>query len=73
MFRVARPGSKIIVSDETEMVVAGTYRRIPFVNRFFRERTAPVISPTDLLPAAAQGISLSTVNRGKLYCLTFRK
>ena len=73
MFRVARQGSKIIVSDETEMVVAGTYRRIPFVNRFFRERTAPVISPTDLLPAAAQGISLSTVNRGKLYCLTFRK
>jgi ubiquinone/menaquinone biosynthesis C-methylase UbiE len=73
MLRVARPGSKIIVSDETEEVVAGLYRRIPFVNRFFRERTSPVVSPADLLPAGTSDIHVSTVNRGKLYCLTFRK
>jgi ubiquinone/menaquinone biosynthesis C-methylase UbiE len=73
MFRVARAGSKLIVSDETEEVVTGVYQRVPFVKNFFQKRTAPVVSPTDLLPAAAQDVRLNTVNRGKLYCLTFRK
>jgi ubiquinone/menaquinone biosynthesis C-methylase UbiE len=73
MFRVARPGSKLVVSDETEVAVAGIYQRIPFINRFYRERIAPVISLTDLLPTAAQDVHLNTVNRGRLYCLTFRK
>jgi ubiquinone/menaquinone biosynthesis C-methylase UbiE len=73
MLRVARPGSKLIVSDETEQVVTGIYQRIPFLNRFYRNRTALVTSPTDLLPEGANDIQCRTVNRGKLYCLTFRK
>lgn len=73
MFRVARPGSKLIVSDETEEVVSGVYQRVPFIKHFFQKRTSPVVSPTDLLPAAAREVRLSTVNREKLYCLTFRK
>jgi ubiquinone/menaquinone biosynthesis C-methylase UbiE len=73
MFRVARPGTKLLVSDETEEVVTGLYQRIPFVNRFYRKRTAPVASPVDFLPEGAADIQFKTVNRGKLYCLTFRK
>jgi ubiquinone/menaquinone biosynthesis C-methylase UbiE len=72
MLRVARPGSKLLVSDETEQVVAGIYQRIPFINRFFRNRTAPVASPASLLPPGANDVQFRLVNHGKLYCLTFR-
>jgi ubiquinone/menaquinone biosynthesis C-methylase UbiE len=73
MLRVARPGTKLIVSDETERVVAGIYRRIPFVNRFFRMRTAPVVSPEVFLPSSVRDVRLTSVNHDRLYCLTFRK
>jgi ubiquinone/menaquinone biosynthesis C-methylase UbiE len=73
MLRVARPGSRIVVCDETEEVVAGLYQRIPFIKHFFKKRTAPVVSPADLLPMGTPDIRFNTVNRGKLYCLTFRK
>jgi hypothetical protein len=73
MLRVARPGSKLIVCDETEEVVTGTYQRIPFVKRFFQKRTAPVAAPAILLPESIKDIRIRTVNHGKIYCLTFRK
>jgi ubiquinone/menaquinone biosynthesis C-methylase UbiE len=73
MLRVARPGTKVIVSDETEKVVAGLYRRIPFINRFYRNRTAHVISPDRLLPSGTQDLHLTSANRNRIYCLTFRK
>jgi ubiquinone/menaquinone biosynthesis C-methylase UbiE len=73
MIRVARPGSKIIVSDETEEVVAGVYQRIPFIKRFFQKRTEPVASPVGLLPPDVRDLHFRTVNHGRLYCLTFRK
>ncbi len=73
MLRVARPSTRIVVSDETEKVVAGAYQRIPFVNRYFRKRTAPVTSPAELLPPETADVQCTLVNRDKLYCLTFRK
>ena len=73
MLRVARPGSKLIVSDETEKVITGLYRRIPFVKRFFQQRTALIASPVTLLPEGAADIQFRTVNRGRIYCLSFRK
>jgi ubiquinone/menaquinone biosynthesis C-methylase UbiE len=73
MLRVARPATKIIVSDESDEVVTGLYQRIPFVNRFYRRPTAPVSSPAELLPQGTLDIQFRIVNRGKLYCLTFRK
>jgi ubiquinone/menaquinone biosynthesis C-methylase UbiE len=73
MLRVARPGTKLVVSDETEEVVAGIYQRIPFVKRFFQQRTSPVVSPAGLLPEATANVSFRTVTHGRLYSLTFRK
>jgi len=73
MIRVARPGTKVIVSDETDEVVTGLYQRIPFVNRFYRRPTTPVSSPAELLPQGTLDVQFRIVNRGKLYCLTFRK
>jgi len=73
MLRVARPGSKLIVSDETQRVVTGIYRRIPYIKGFFQKRTTPVSSPTDLLPPNTTDVQVRTVNHDKLYCLTFRK
>ncbi len=73
MLRVAKPGTKLVVSDETEEVVSGIYEKTPFVKRFFRNRKEQVESPIALLPAEATEAKLRTVSRGKLYSLTFRK
>ena len=73
MLRVARPGTKLLVSDETEEAVADVYEKMPFVRRFFQNRKEKVESPMALLPAEATEARLRTVNRGKLYSLTFRK
>jgi ubiquinone/menaquinone biosynthesis C-methylase UbiE len=73
MLRVARPGTKLLVSDETEEAVTDVYERMPFVKRFFQNRKEKVESPMTLLPAEATEARLRTVNRGKLYSLTFRK
>ena len=73
MLRVARPGTKLLVSDETEEAVTDVYERMPFVKRFFQNRKEKVESPMALLPAEATEARLRTVNRGKLYSLTFRK
>jgi ubiquinone/menaquinone biosynthesis C-methylase UbiE len=73
MLRVARPGTRLVVSDETEETVTGIYERIPFVKRFYQQRGAPVASPAILLPEGTADIHIHTVNRGRLYSLTFRK
>lgn len=73
MLRVAKPGTKLLVSDETEEAVTDIYERTPFVKRFFQNRKERVESPMALLPENATEATLRTVNRGKLYSLTFRK
>jgi len=69
MVRVAKPGTKILVADETERV-AGAYRRLPARGAAARSRRA--IDPLGFVPADMLDVRLKHVARGELYCLTFR-
>jgi ubiquinone/menaquinone biosynthesis C-methylase UbiE len=73
MIRVAKPGSRILISDETEEHVKGAYEHIPITSGYFKNRKQAVAAPTDLLPPELQDVHLETLGNGRFYALTFRK
>ncbi len=73
MIRVATPGTRIIIADETERGARGYERVLPGFKQSFEGRRAAVIAPVDLVPPAMEEVRLSDVWKGWMYCLEFRK
>jgi len=71
MIRVAKPGSLLLISDETEKHVKSVYEKQP--GGLFRNRKEPVSAPIDLLPQEMEEIHLEELMNGNTYALTFRK
>ena len=69
MVRVARPGTRVVVIDETESGV-DQYRRMPWVRRYFRERP-PVAPPIAELPGGVTDVTVKTLCSETMYCLAF--
>jgi ubiquinone/menaquinone biosynthesis C-methylase UbiE len=72
MVRVARPGTRIVIADETERAVRTVYERMPFVRRFFKSRKTEVSIPTELIPTEMRDVRTETVFDGLVYVLSFR-
>jgi ubiquinone/menaquinone biosynthesis C-methylase UbiE len=73
MIRVARPGTKIVIVDETEQVITGDYRMNPFTRKYFEGAPeSAAVCPIGLVPPEMREIEAHGVGGGKLYCLTFR-
>jgi ubiquinone/menaquinone biosynthesis C-methylase UbiE/uncharacterized protein YbaR (Trm112 family) len=73
MIRVAKPGTRIVIVDETERGARSYERTLPGFNRSFREKREAISAPVDLVPPEMEDIQLDTVWRGWFYCLEFRK
>jgi ubiquinone/menaquinone biosynthesis C-methylase UbiE len=73
MIRVARPGTRIVISDEVEEVVKSSYERNPLIRRFFRGRKKPVVSPLDHVPAGMRDLKIEQALAGKAYVLSFTR
>ncbi|MGC2298485.1 MAG: class I SAM-dependent methyltransferase [Acidobacteriaceae bacterium] len=73
MIRVAKPGSLILIVDETEEHVKGTYEKIPYTREFYKGREEAVSAPVDLVPAEMEEVRVEPIFNGRLYALTFRK
>jgi SAM-dependent methyltransferase len=73
MIRVAKPGSRILIADETEEHVKSAYERIPVTSQFFKNRQEAVTAPIDLVPPEMREINLELLHGGRFYALTFRK
>jgi len=76
MIRVAKPGSKILIADETEEHVKAAYERAPGTGSYYKNRTEPVKPPADLVPEEMQETHLEILNvvgKNRFYALTFRK
>jgi hypothetical protein len=73
MIRVARPGTKIVIVDETEEAVRELYQRNPLTRRYYEQGTENVACPIDLIPEEMTEIKAREIVNGKVYCLTFRK
>lgn len=73
MVRVAKPGTRLLIADETETHVRTAYERTPLLGRLFRNRKDAVTPPLDLVPPGMEEIRLMLLNDGRFYALTFRK
>jgi len=73
MIWVAKPGTKIVIADETERAIRENYQRTPVVRKSFEPGSEKVRCPIDLVPPEMKDISAREICGGKLYCLTFRK
>jgi len=71
MIRVAKPGSLLLIADETEKHVKGVYEKAP--GGLYKNRKEPVSAPIDLLPPEMQDAHLEELRDGQFYALTFRK
>lgn len=71
MTRIAKPGSKIIIVDETDKLIETTYKKIPIVSDYFKETTTS--APVDLIPSGMMEIKLRNICKDLMYCLSFRK
>ncbi|KAI7258726.1 hypothetical protein KC345_g10493 [Hortaea werneckii] len=72
MIRVAKPGTKLMIADETEKLVKGTYGKVPVVKGYFQPgEDMPGI--LGLIPHEMQEIEYREVCKGLMYCITFRK
>jgi ubiquinone/menaquinone biosynthesis C-methylase UbiE len=71
MIRVAKPGSLLLISDETEKHVKSVYEKQP--GGLYKNRREPVSAPIDLLPPEMQEIHLEELVNGNTYALIFRK
>jgi ubiquinone/menaquinone biosynthesis C-methylase UbiE len=72
MIRVAKPGSLLLIADETEKHVKGVYEKGPG-GHLYKNRKQPVSAPIDLMPPDMQEIHLEIGRTGEWYMLTFRK
>jgi ubiquinone/menaquinone biosynthesis C-methylase UbiE len=73
MIWVAKPGTKIVIADETEKVVREEYQKNPLIKSYFPPGTEAVRCPIDLVPEEMEEIKAREVAGGKMYCITFRK
>lgn len=72
MIRIAKSGSKIVVVDETEKLVKGTYKRNPVTKNYYEENH-DISAPIELIPNGMKDISYKEICKGLMYCLSFRK
>ncbi|MGB8603337.1 MAG: methyltransferase domain-containing protein, partial [Rhizomicrobium sp.] len=73
MIRVAKPGSRILIADETETLVQNVYEKVPLSGLFFKHRSAPVTPPTDLIPPEMEEVKVQFFRQDEFYAITFRK
>ncbi|MGO9316354.1 MAG: methyltransferase domain-containing protein [Terracidiphilus sp.] len=73
MIRVAKPGSLLLISDETEEYAKATYEKIPITSSYYKNRHTTVKIPIDLVPHEMQEIHLEMIKGGQFYAITFRK
>ncbi len=72
MFRVARPGSKIVVVDETDNLMK-RFKFLPSVRKMIREWGDRFLPPAHLVPLEAREVECKLIAKNYFYCLSFRK
>lgn len=76
MIRVAKPGSLLLIADETEEHVKAAYENIPYTREFYKDRESAVTVPIDLVPDSMEEVQVKTLKiagKNRFYALTFRK
>jgi len=73
MIRVAKPGARILIADESEKGARGYELTIPGFKRSFEGKRQAITPPVDLVPQEMEELRLFDIWKGWLYCIEFRK
>jgi len=73
MIRVAKPGTRILIADESEKGARGYELTIPGFKRSFENQREVITPPVDLVPKDMEELRLFDIWKGWLYCIEFRK
>jgi ubiquinone/menaquinone biosynthesis C-methylase UbiE len=73
MIRVAKPGARILIADETEKGARGYEKFLPGFKKSFNGRRGAVRPPIDLVPEAMLEKRVFDIWRGWLYCIELGK
>ena len=73
MIRIAKRGSRLLISDETEKYTKETYERSITVGRYYTNRAGEVKVPLDLIPKEMEEVKCELVAGERFYVITFRK
>jgi ubiquinone/menaquinone biosynthesis C-methylase UbiE len=73
MIRVAKPGTRLLISDENEKQVRALYQKIPILGRRLWHTREGLGPPLDIPPASIEQPAVRNHADGRFYTLTFRK
>ncbi len=73
MIRVAKPGSRLLIADETEKLTKKVYERMPVVSGYFKGRETEVTTPAAMVPPEMEEIEVRLFRNEEFYAITFRK
>jgi ubiquinone/menaquinone biosynthesis C-methylase UbiE len=72
MIRVAKPGTKLLIVDETDKLVKENYQKNPFIKSDYTDSGSAKI-PIDLIPQGMLNVQSEIICKGLMYKLTFIK
>ena len=73
MIRVARPGTRILIADETEKGARGYEKTLPGFKSSFEGNREIIKAPIHLVPEGMLEKQVSDIWKGWFYCLEFKK
>lgn len=73
MIRVAKPGARILIADETEKGALDYERFLPGFKRSFGGKRNKVVPPMELIPDSMLEKRIFDVWNGYMYCIEFRR
>ncbi|BBM36277.1 class I SAM-dependent methyltransferase [Pseudoleptotrichia goodfellowii] len=73
MLRVAKPGSKLMIADETADFIEKQYKKSIFTKKYYKNETVDLSEIEKCIPESVKDRSTELVWDKKFYCITFRK
>ena len=73
MLRVAKPGTKIMIADETTDFIQQQYKKSLFTRNYFQDTDFDLTQIKNCIPETVQEKKTRLLWDNRFYCITFRK
>ena len=73
MIRVSKPGSKIMIADETEDFIGSQYKKSIFTKNYYKNTDFDLSEIQKCIPESVKEKKIDFLWNNRFYCITFRK
>ena len=73
MLRVAKPGTKMMIADETTDFIQKQYKKSLFTRNYFQDTDFDLTQIENCIPKTVQEKKTRLLWDNRFYCITFRK